>query len=137
MRPYPAALRAGVRLVMASWAVYPALDPTRPAGLSSRVVQGELRGRLGFRGVTVTDAMEAGSLRPFGTIGRRALLAARAGMDLLLFSARDVGQGNQGLGALTAALARRRIRLAESRASVARILALRAQLSRHRALPPP
>jgi beta-N-acetylhexosaminidase len=137
MRPYPAAIRAGVRVVMASWAVYPALDPTRPAGLSSRIVQGELRGRLGFRGVTVTDAMEAGALRPFGTIGRRALLAAHAGMDLLLFSARDVGEGNQGLGALTAGLARRRIRLAESRASVARILALRVQLSRHRALPPP
>ena len=29
--PYPAAIRAGVKLVMVSWAVYPALDPSRPA----------------------------------------------------------------------------------------------------------
>ena len=33
-RPYRAAVAAGVRLVMVSWAVYPALDPYRPAGLS-------------------------------------------------------------------------------------------------------
>ena len=32
--PYPAAIAAGVKLVMASWAVYPALDARRPAGLS-------------------------------------------------------------------------------------------------------
>ena len=34
--PYQAAIAAGVRLVMVSWAVYPALAPGRPAGLSSR-----------------------------------------------------------------------------------------------------
>jgi Glycosyl hydrolase family 3 N terminal domain len=47
--PYPAAIQAGVELVMSSWAVYPALDPPRPAGLSPTVIQGELRARLGFR----------------------------------------------------------------------------------------
>lgn len=66
MVPYPAAIAAGVGLVMTSWAVYPALDPGRPAGLSRTVIQGELRGRLGFRGVTITDAIEAGALRRFG-----------------------------------------------------------------------
>ncbi|MFL5821347.1 MAG: glycoside hydrolase family 3 protein [Solirubrobacteraceae bacterium] len=137
MRPYPAAIRAGVELAMASWAVYPALDPSRPAGLSTRIVQGQLRGRLGFRGVTITDAMEAGALQPFGSIGRRTLLAAHAGMDLLLFSARDIGEGNQGLGALTTALARRALRPAAFHASVARILELRADVSRRGPLPPP
>ena len=43
--PYPAAIQAGVKLVMVSWAVYPALG-ARPAGLSPNVVQGELRDRL-------------------------------------------------------------------------------------------
>lgn len=65
--PYRAAIAAGVRLVMTSWAVYPALDPDRPAGFSPAVVQGELRDRLGFRGVTVTDALEAGALTPTAT----------------------------------------------------------------------
>ena len=31
--PYRAAIAAGVKLIMASWAIYPALDATRPAGL--------------------------------------------------------------------------------------------------------
>ncbi len=65
--PYPAAIAAGVKLVMASWAIYPALDASHPAGLSPAVIQGELRGRLGYQGVTVTDAIEAGALAAFGS----------------------------------------------------------------------
>jgi beta-N-acetylhexosaminidase len=42
--------------------VYPAIDPTLPAGLSPAVVQSRLRQGLGFEGVTVTDALEAASL---------------------------------------------------------------------------
>jgi beta-N-acetylhexosaminidase len=84
-RPYRAAVAGRVKLVMVSWAVYPALDPGRPAGLSPLVVQGELRQRLGFGGGgTHTDALEAGALRRYGTIARRGQLAALAGMDLLL-----------------------------------------------------
>jgi beta-N-acetylhexosaminidase len=47
--PYQAAISTGVHLVMVSWATYPALDPRHPAGLSSTMVQGELRKRLRFR----------------------------------------------------------------------------------------
>ena len=61
--PFAAAIAAGVKLVMVSWAVYPAMG-ARPAGLSPNVVQGELRGRLDFTGVTITDALEAGALGP-------------------------------------------------------------------------
>ncbi|MEP7024260.1 MAG: glycoside hydrolase family 3 N-terminal domain-containing protein, partial [Actinomycetota bacterium] len=59
--PYRAAIAAGTRLVMLSWAVYPALGTSRPAGLSSLIIQGQLRQRLGFRGVTITDALGAGA----------------------------------------------------------------------------
>ena len=51
---------------MVSWALYPALDKKFPAGLSATIVQGELRKRLGFAGVTITDALEAGALKNFG-----------------------------------------------------------------------
>ena len=102
--PYPAAITAGVKLVMVSWAVYQALDPNRPAGLSSTVIQDELRGRLKFDGVTVTDALEAGALAAYGTSGQRAVLAAQAGMDLVLCSARNVAQGEETTAALAEAL---------------------------------
>ena len=91
--PYPAAIKAGVKLIMVSWAVYPALDPNHPAGLSSAVVQGELRGHIGWQGVTITDALEAGALSAYGNAGQRAVDAAEAGMDLLLCSCARLTQG--------------------------------------------
>jgi len=102
--PYPAAIGAGVLLVMCSWAVYPALDPSLPAGLSPTIVNGELRGRNGFRGVTITDALEAGALSAYGSTAQRAVKAAAAGMDLILCSARDVSQGQSARNALATAL---------------------------------
>jgi beta-N-acetylhexosaminidase len=101
--PYASAIAAKVKLVMVSWAIYPALDGKFPAGLSSAIVQGDLRQRLGFGGVTVTDALEAGALNPFGSIANRATLAARAGMDLLLCAGQNVTEGVNALHALAAA----------------------------------
>ncbi|MFI9275657.1 glycoside hydrolase family 3 N-terminal domain-containing protein [Kitasatospora sp. NPDC052896] len=123
--PYPAAIGAGVKLVMLSWAVYPALDATRPAGLSPAVVQGELRGRLGYDGVTVTDALEAGALRAFGDTGQRAVGAASAGMDLLLCSAQDPGEGEQATDALADALSAGQLDQTGFSAAVDRVTALR------------
>ena len=96
--PFTSAIRAGVQLVMTSWAVYPALDPRLPAGLSPAVIQGELRGRLRFRGVTITDALEAGSLTAYGTPAEVGVRAAQAGMDLLLCSGAGRQPGHQHRG---------------------------------------
>ncbi|WP_225728258.1 MULTISPECIES: glycoside hydrolase family 3 N-terminal domain-containing protein [unclassified Nocardia] len=98
--PYPAATTVGVKMVMLSWAVYPAIDPDHPAGLSPTIVNQELRDRNGFRGVTITDALEAGALDAFGTTGQRAVAAAAAGVDLILCSARDINQGDDAATAL-------------------------------------
>lgn len=129
--PYVAAIRAGVRLVMVSWAVYPALDPARPAGLSSRVIGGELRGRLHFRGVTITDAIEAGALRGYGGVGARSVLATAAGADLILAcaptpSANTPAIGHTAVSAIAAALLEHHLNLTAVEASGARVSALRA-----------
>ncbi|HEY9243547.1 MAG TPA: glycoside hydrolase family 3 N-terminal domain-containing protein [Streptosporangiaceae bacterium] len=126
--PYQAAIAARVKLVMLSWAVYPALDPARPAGLSPAIVQGELRHRLRFRGVTITDALGAGALARFGGIGRRGRLAALAGMDLLLCSGHQVAEGEQALAGLAAGYHSGQLSRAAARAAVARILVLRGSL---------
>jgi beta-N-acetylhexosaminidase len=127
--PYRSAIRAGVRLVMVSWAIYPALDPKRPAGLSPIVVQHELRRRLNFAGVTVTDALEAGALSRYGATSNRALLAARAGMDLLLCASQSPDQGTAAVNALAAALRKHQLNRSSFRASVNRVLALRSALN--------
>ena len=126
--PYPAAISAGVRLIMASWAIYPALDASFPAGLSTAVIQGELRGRLGYQGVTITDALEAGALTAFGTSAQRAVLAAQAGMDLILCSARDVTQGQAVTLALASAYGSGQLNPAGFTAAVQRVTALRGTL---------
>lgn len=128
--PYRAAIRAGVKLIMTSWGTYPALDPRRPAGLSPLVIQRELRNRLGFRGVTITDGIDAGAVTPFGSLSRRSVLAAAAGADLILCAATNPDQNTpqQGLTvlrALAGALGNRQLSLASARAAAARILALR------------
>lgn len=127
--PYRDSIAAGAKLVMLSWAVYPTLDASRPAGLSSTVIQQELRSRNGFTGVTVTDALEAGAVAAYGSTGNRAVLAAQAGADLILAAARDVNQGEEAADALAGALAGGTLDSGAFGAALARINALRASLS--------
>jgi len=84
LAPFHAALAAGAKLVMVSNAAYPALDPTGvPAVFSPAIVTGLLRGQLGFDGVVVTDALDAGAVVHESHAQSRALAA---GVDLLLYS---------------------------------------------------
>ena len=129
--PYVSAIAAGVKLVMTSWAVFQALDPRLPAGLSPAVIQGELRGRLRFAGVTITDGIEAGALAGFGAVGNRAVLAASAGADLILCATTNPDDNSPALGiaarnAIASTLAHGRLAQAAAQQSVGRILALRA-----------
>jgi len=126
--PYRQAIAVGTKLIMVSWASYPSLGTRRPAGLASVVVQGELRTRLGYTGVTITDALEAGALRAYGGTAQRAVMAATAGMDLLLCSVQNPSQGIDAVTALTGAYRNGSLNRTKFRDSVRRILALRMSL---------
>lgn len=129
-RPYWSAVAAKVKLVMASWAIYPALDAKFPAGLSRKIVQGELRQRLGFGGVTITDALGAGALNPFGSIGHRAVLASRAGMDLLLCAGEVLRDGQSAMSALVSSYSHDSATArAAFKAAAERVIALRVALA--------
>jgi hypothetical protein len=83
--PFGIAVEAGVASVMTAHVAFPGLDPEGlPATLSSRIL-GDLRGRLGFDGLVVTDAL----IMDGALVGRResdaALEAIRAGVDVLLY----------------------------------------------------
>jgi beta-glucosidase-like glycosyl hydrolase len=47
-------------------------------------IQHELWGRLGFKGATITDALEAGALEALSDDATRGLLTSKAGMDIRL-----------------------------------------------------
>ena len=69
--PFRAAIAARVPLVMASHALYPSLDPDAIASQSRYVLHRLLRQRLGFRGVVVTDSLEAQAVTERAGPGRR------------------------------------------------------------------
>jgi beta-N-acetylhexosaminidase len=123
--PFKSAIRAGAGLVMLSSAIYPALSRA-PAVLSPRVVQRELREGLGFKGVTISDDLEAPAFASRGASGA-ALAATRAGVDLLLF-ARTYDGADRAARALADGLRSGRVDRSALEASLARVLALRAPL---------
>jgi beta-N-acetylhexosaminidase len=126
--PYTAAFKAGVKLAMVSWANYPALDPRLPAGLSPTIIQGELERRLGFTGVTITDALGAGALEAYGSLPNRTMLAARAGMDALLCTATNPLPGLSCVSGVRAGLQDGALPMTAFEAQLAQLLQLRASL---------
>ncbi|HYK69465.1 MAG TPA: glycoside hydrolase family 3 N-terminal domain-containing protein [Streptosporangiaceae bacterium] len=127
--PYRPAIRSGVQLAMASWAKYPALDPRLPAGLSPTIIQGDLQGRLGFDGVTITDAIGAGALRGYGSLGNRTMLAARAGMDALLCTAINPVPGPDCVAGLAEGYTDGALPQTAFKAQLAQLLELRASMA--------
>ena len=117
-----------VPLVMLSTAVYPARS-ARPAALSHAWATRELRGRLRFGGVSVTDALDTPATARFGGAGRLGIETARAGTDIALFAG-PYSRGERAARALATALRKRRLRRPEFERSVARVLRLRAGLPR-------
>ncbi|HVF76848.1 MAG TPA: glycoside hydrolase family 3 N-terminal domain-containing protein [Solirubrobacteraceae bacterium] len=126
--PFFRLVQDGVDAVMVSTAVYPALDD-RPAAFSRRWVVGQLRRRVGFRRVVITDDLGTPAVRSFGSLGRRALLAVQAGVDLPLFSS-GYDAGEQAADALLVAARDGRMSTRSMRRAAARVLRLRAKLPR-------
>lgn len=81
------ALRAGARAVMVSSATYLLIDAGAPACFSPIVVTDMLRGDLGFTGVVMTDDVSAAAQVQDWSPAERAVLAVRAGVDVVLASA--------------------------------------------------
>ncbi|MFE6997600.1 glycoside hydrolase family 3 protein [Microbacterium sp. NPDC057659] len=86
--PFKAAIAAGVDSIMTAHIVMPALDDSGdPATLSKKIVTGQLREALGFKGVIVTDGLEMAAVRQKYGDGEVAVRALEAGVDQLLLPA--------------------------------------------------
>jgi beta-N-acetylhexosaminidase len=127
--PYRSFISAGGKLVMVSSARYPALGGgALPASQSRAITTDELRGRLGFEGVTITDSLEAPGATAGASPATVATRAAAAGSDILLYVHCDAGV--RAAAALREGLESGTLDRAEFERSVDRVLALRASLSR-------
>ncbi|MBI1257919.1 MAG: beta-N-acetylhexosaminidase [Chloroflexi bacterium] len=101
--PFRAAVASGVASVMVSHVKFTALDPDHPATLSPVIVQRLLREEMGYDGAACTDSMEMKAISDHYGAGESAVLAALAGIDLLLFSHYRQNQENASNALLEAA----------------------------------
>lgn len=126
LRPFRAAIDAGVGAVMVGHIVVDAIDSRLPASLSRKVTTGLLRESLGFEGVIVTDSMTLGALLSRFDLGEAAVMAVNAGADIVM----EIGPTEVPLiamDAIMAALDRGEITERRVDASVRRILRLKCQ----------
>jgi beta-N-acetylhexosaminidase len=124
--PFRAAIAARVPLVMASHALYPSLDPDAIASQSRYVLHRLLRQRLGFRGVVVTDSLEAKAVTERAGPAVAAVRSVRAGADLVLTT--GAGSHLRVLRALVAEAQRSPAFRKRVEESAARVLALKQDL---------
>lgn len=123
--PYERFAAAGGEMVMLSTAIYPAFSD-RPAAFSRAVATGELRSRLGFKGVSITDALDTVAVQAFGSTPKVARAAAAAGADLLLFT--ESSEATRAHRSLVRALRSGQLLRADFEDSIGRVLQLRHEL---------
>ncbi len=69
-------------MAMTAHVVYDAVDPKRPATLSSRLIHDVIRGEIGYQGLLMTDDLSMQALS--GPLSARAKAALFAGCDVVL-----------------------------------------------------
>jgi beta-N-acetylhexosaminidase len=85
--PFAAAIAAGAPAVMISNAIVPGLT-SLPASLSPVVIEDELEGQLGFRGLVITDSLSAVAISAAGfTVASAASRALQSGADMVIYNA--------------------------------------------------
>lgn len=125
-------------MIMVTHVVVPAIDPNLPATLSPALVQGVLRGELGYDGVVMTDSLYMKGISLHYSLGEAAVLSVIAGDDLLE-GAWDAYSTSEMISALRTAVNQGRISRARIDQSARRILMLKARfglLSPTHAQPP-
>ena len=87
--PFKAAIDAGIDGVMTAHLSVPAIDSgaNRPTSISYNTITKLLRGELGFKGLTFTDALEMKGITKYYPGGEISLQSILAGNDLLCLPA--------------------------------------------------
>ena len=126
LMPFRAAIEAGAGMVMSGHVALPAVtgDRALPATVSRQVMHELLRGRLGFNGVSITDAMDMRAVAQGVGSVVDSIVALRAGVDLLLLTP-DRGAQKRLEDGLRQAALRGLVPAARLRASHRRLLRLR------------
>lgn len=112
-------------MIMDTDVLMPAIDPTLPAELSPKAINGVLRGTLGYNGVVITDGLYMHGISERWSLSEAAVLAIIAGNDLIE-GPYSVSQVAAVVTALKHALADGRLTEARIDQSLTRILLMKA-----------
>ena len=82
---FQSSIDSGAQIIMVGHVAVPSLTgDNTPASLSPVVVTDLLRGEMGYRGVVITDVMDAKAISEYYSSGQAAVLALKAGCDMIL-----------------------------------------------------
>ena len=84
--PFKNAIDKNVMSVMTAHLSFPELEsePNVPASLSANIIEGLLINKLGFNGLTVTDALNMKGITKYFSTSEVAVMCVKAGIDLIL-----------------------------------------------------
>ena len=83
--PFKAGIEAKVPSILISHNIINAIDQTYPASLSEKVIS-ELRNKLNFTGIIITDDLSMDAVKRYVTNNEAATLAINAGNDMIITS---------------------------------------------------
>lgn len=90
LKPYRVLIEGGLPSIMLAHTTVPAVDPSMEIStVSTEIVTGLLRDRLGFEGVITTDSITMGALMEKYGVAKSCALALKAGCDLVLNKVED------------------------------------------------
>ncbi len=84
-KPFEAGIKANVPSILISHNIVKCLDENIPSSLSSNVVS-ELRNKLGFTGIIMTDDLAMDAVKEYVENGKAATMAINAGNDMIITS---------------------------------------------------
>jgi beta-N-acetylhexosaminidase len=133
LKPFRAAIAAGIRGVMTAHIAVPEITGEIPSTLSGAILTDLLKDELGFDGLVFTDAMDMAAVDRMFPRGEATVEAIRAGADVILMPP-DVPVA---IEAVVAAVQEGRLSEERIDASVQKLLALKAEfgLDRDRMVP--
>ena len=125
LTPFRALIEADIPGVMTAHVVFPALEPSVPATLSSAALTDLLKDDLGFGGMVVTDFMDMQAITDNYGAGEAAVRSVVAGADLVLLGS-DLQTQRQVVTALREAVSSGRLSEVRVRDAVAQTEAVAA-----------
>jgi beta-glucosidase-like glycosyl hydrolase len=120
LEPFKALINAGIESIMVAHLSVPAIDdrPKYATSISPKAVNGLLKKELGFKGISVTDAMDMKAIANYFPQGEANVQALLAGNDMLCLP----GEVGQSIDKVRQAVKERRIKRSEINTRVKKIL---------------